>query len=585
MSSVKVEKVPRIFLEAYELWVERKPDSVALVNGDRKETWKDLDTRANSFARALLDLNIKRQDRIIVSTYPQSSLEFIETWYGARKIGVVSTYLNTRYIGDEIVHIVNISADASVVIVDKPKLPDVLKVKDKLKAKDIIVIGGDEGVPENVLVYEDLLKKKSGSKPEMPWTKPMPDDMDCFVMTTGTTGKPKGAVKYNAEHVLEIIHSQILFENMIEKVYDNLTSESALKRRYEKKGFRPGYFARALAFTGLRPDMMELRYGDEKFFITSPLPTGAGACHALAYLGLGASVLLPSSMSFNPQEVLKIAERERATGLLLAGDVIALPLVNELKRSHYNLSDLGLILSTGMIFTKDIKTATLKNIPSAIILDGHSLSEAFHIAVNVAIPGEEPHDYFETYSGVNVVLLDENGNIAKPGEPGEVVARREFRREEYFNEPEKTAKTFRVLKMPFQGIESLWVFTGDYGVYDKNGNYKLIGRSHDIINSGGLKVFAPEIAECIAKHPDVMQATVVGTPHERWGEAVTAVVKLKEGSKVTEQDIINFCKGKLADYKVPKRVVITNEPLPTDFLGKIRISEVKKIALEKLGLK
>ncbi len=586
MSSLKIIKeAPRTLFKVYETWAKRKPDFIALVNGKRKETWKELDERANKFARALLNLGIKRQDRIIVSTYPDSSIEFVETWYGAMKIGVVPTYLNTRYVGDEIVHIVNVSADASIVIVDKLRLPDILKVMDKLKARNIIVIGDGEGVPENILVYKDLMKKEPSTKPELPWPEPKPEDMHCFVMTTGTTGKPKGVVKYNAEHTTEVLHSVILFQAMTEKVYDRLSEKSALKRRYERKGIRPGYIAKLLSFVGMRPEALELAYDDERLLCVSPLTTGAGSCHTIAYLGLGASVILPASRSFSPQEILSLAESEKATTMLIAGDVMALPLVNELRRSHYELDELGLILSTGMKFSKQLKKALLELIPSAIIFDGHSLSEAYHIAINVTIPGEEPNEYFESYSTFNFVLLDENGEIVKPGEPGQVVARREFKREEYFNDPEKTAKTFKVLKMPFQETESLWVFTGDYGVFDERGRYKLIGRSHDIINTGGLKVFAPEVAECIAGIPDVAEVSVVGTPHERWGEAVTAVVRLKEGSKLKEEDIINYCKGKIANYKVPKRVIIVKEPLPRDFLGKIRIPEVKRIAMERLGLK
>ena len=568
--------------ELFEDIAKKRSDTIAVACGKEKVTWREFDKKANQVANALLELGVKRKDKIMVSTFFDKSIEFMEIFYGTMKLATVPTYLNYRYVKDEIAYVIN-NAEAAFIFIQEDLLPKVLEVKDKLRnIKNLVVIGEKENTPNGMYNFKELLEGSSDKKPSFGWDPPKPEETAYFLYTTGTTGKPKAVIESHKDNIIEAAHSLSFVERLIALKYNDMSEQLNVKKKYVEKNTNPRYTSTVLTFYGFDTDVIPDLFGGERYLCIPPLITAAGIAHSLVMLGSGNTVYYPSGKSLNPAEILGTIQEEKITSMLLAGDVIALPLVNVLKNEKYDTSSLAKIFSTGMKFSKTLKKTLLDLIPNTVILDMLSTSEAWYHSGNISIPGEEIKDAFFPTTPLHTVILSEKGKLVKIGEIGELVTFKEKKTFGYYRDPEKTEKTFRVIQMPFQANKGLWIFTGDYGTYDHEGRIKLYGRAHEIITTGGLKVFAPEVAQVIIDHPNVLDVAVVGTPHERWGEAVTAIVKLKSGTSSTEKDIIDFCRGKIADFKIPKRVVFAD--VPRDPMGKIPIKIARKLAMDKLGL-
>ncbi len=568
--------------------VKKHSDGIAIAYGDKKITWSILNEEANKASNMLLKLGINRQDKVMVSTYFDKALEFWSIWLGAFKIGVVPAYLNYRYVGDEIVYVVN-NADSKILFIQDDLVPKIMPIRDKLSVKHVIVIGDREKTPEGFLNYYELMKEVNANEPKPPWEPPKEDDTAFLLYTTGTTGKPKGVIYTQSDITRELIISYQTIHNnlgLILDKYGDKVRDLNIFRKFLSKGVHPHYFVYKLN-SDLDLDLIYSIYGGDKFLCPSPLVTAAGVAWTIAFWYLQHSVYYPVSRSFDPAEIVNMIEHEGISDMLLIGNAMALPIVDYLKKEgrKHDLSSLSAIYSTGMMFSSHLKKALLEYANKAVILDVLSSSEAFVQSVNVSLPGFEIKETFKPGIIDGVYILNDRFEVVKPGEIGEIVVLRHKRVGAYYNDPEKSAKTFRRMKLMFLPYEYLFVFTGDIGTYDENGEIKLMGRSHEIIDTGGLKVFAPEVAELLVRHPAVADAYVLGVPHERWGQMVVALVQLKPGyeGKVTEDELIRYCKQNMADYKCPKRIIFTQ--IPRDPMGKVPITLARQIAQEKLQTK
>jgi fatty-acyl-CoA synthase len=573
MSEVKMA------LDAFSLYREKRPDHVALICGEDTRTWKEFDERANQVANALLEHGIKTGQKVGISVIFDRSIEFMETFYGAMKLGIIPYYLNYRFTGEEARYVIE-NADTSFLFSEDKLLPTIQGVKDKLKnIKEYVVIGEKENVPEGMIHFEELVSEQPKTPPNFDWEKPKPDD-DCrwFQYTTGTTGMPKGA-SLSPKGFISFLSGN--FASQYERLalkYDKIAETANVK----KMKIHPERMAQILAYDMLNVDRLIELFGDEVFLCLAPLITAAGTDHSMMFLTLGFTVAFPSGTRLDPDEVLRTIEKRKVTRMLVTGDTMALPIIERLKKNGYNTSSLGWTYSTGVKCSKNVKKAFLDLIPTTVILDGLSSTEAWYHSFNLSVPGEEPEEMlFDPRLPQTVVVVNDEGKLVEPGEKGEIISLKECT-EWYYKDPEKTKETFKEIQMPFQEEKSLWVFTGDYGTVDEKGRIVFIGRGAEVIDSGGLKVFTPEVRDVIVSHPNVQDAAVIGTPHERWGETVTAIIQLKEGASLTKEEIVDYCREKLADYKLPRRVVFAK--VPRDPQGKIPIKEAVKLAKKELRL-
>jgi fatty-acyl-CoA synthase len=578
----------RTVLDVINEIVRKHPGDVAIGYGGRKVTWSMLNEEANRAANLLLRLGVGRQDKVMVSVYTDKALEYWSIWLGAFKIGVVPAYLNYRYVGDEIVYVVN-NADSKILFIQDDLLPKIMPIRDKLSVKHVVVIGDREKTPEGFLNYYELMKEVNANEPKPPWEPPKEDDTAFLLYTTGTTGKPKGVIYTYSDIVRDIIaFIQVVFDDLglILDKYGDRVRDLNIFRKFISKGIHPHYFVNKLNFD-FDSDFIYNIFGGDKFLMAAPLVTAIGIAATLAFWHLQHSIYYPVNRSFSPAEIVDIIEREGISQMLIVGNAMALPIVDYLKKESrkHDLSSLSVIGSIGMIFSSHLKKALLEYANKAVILDLLGSSETVVHSINISLPSFEIKETFRPGAIDRVYILNDRFEVVKPGEIGEIVALKHRRVSAYYNDPEKSAKTFRRMKLMFLPYEYLFVFTGDVGTYDENGEIKLMGRSHEIIDTGGLKVFAPEVAELLVRHPAVADAYVLGVPHERWGQMVVALVQLKPGyeGKVTEDELIRYCKQNMADYKCPKRIIFTQ--IPRDPTGKVPIEPARRIAQEKLQTK
>jgi acyl-CoA synthetase (AMP-forming)/AMP-acid ligase II len=270
-------------------------------------------------------------------------------------------------------------------------------------------------------------------------------------------------------------------------------------------------------------------------------------------------------------------EREKVTALTIVGDAFGRPLADELRRRRYDVSSLRLLTSGGAILTAALKRELLALLPGVRILDALGSSESGQQASHSSTreSGARTGDF--ALQPDSLVLREDLSGPLPPGsaESG-WLARRGCVPLGYYGDPEKTRATFPVV----DGVR--WAVPGDRARLEADGTLRLLGRDSVTINTGGEKVFAEEVEHALKHHPAVYDAVVVGTPHPRWGQQVTALVRLRAGERASEASLREFVGAHLAGYKVP-RVVLFVDELVRAPSGKADYRWARSTALERLA--
>jgi acyl-CoA synthetase (AMP-forming)/AMP-acid ligase II len=288
-----------------------------------------------------------------------------------------------------------------------------------------------------------------------------------------------------------------------------------------------------------------------------PFMHGAAHWAAFTMFHAGGTVVVQTCVDrLDPHDIWSTVEREKATALTIVGDAFARPLLDQLRKQEYDLSSLRLVTSGGAIFTAALKQELLDFLPQIKILDALGSSEsgtqASHYSSKAtgAATGQ-----FDMNEG-NVVLRDDLSGLLERGsrETG-WLARTGHVPLAYYMDEEKSHKTFPVV----DGVR--YSVPGDRALLEPDGRLKLLGRDSVTINSGGEKIFAEEVELALKDHPMVYDAVVCGTPNERWGSQVTAIVQLREGERVSEDELKQCAHESLAAYKLPKAFVFVDHIL------------------------
>lgn len=593
----------------------------AFIQGDRTLTWNEFNRRCNRLARGLEELGVRKGERIAILGF--NSIEWMEIYFAASKVGAVPVNVNPRFVEQEIKYILE-DSDAVVAFVEQPYVDVASKIKGDLPLLKHIVIY-DVGreitdLPTGTVSYDDLFSYDDSN----PRVDVFNDDFCYLMYTGGTTGFPKGTVWDGEQRVRGL---DMMLVNNIIPIVDRLAElpdeavhgisvlfssneriVAALDRMLTSRTFRriiksetcKAAFLNFFKFTAGNPYALKvlgaLQREGIRFLCSAPLFHGAGYEGAFTYLGSIAAtiVFLPTPHPFVPREFWETIERHRVHTCVIVGDAFALPLVEELRRAEkegkgYDLSSLWAIVSSGVRWSPHIKKELLERIPGVLLVDSMGTSEssgAFAAITSSVDKKIRPAGANISRKGLyrrqvfpcRVYNPETNRDVVPgSGEIGEFLYGG-YMALGYWKCPRKTANDFRVID------GERWFFAGDEGTVDEEGNFNLIGRGGSyLINTGGEKVYSEEVEEIIKSHPKVYDVAVVGIPDPRWGQAVTALVELREGESASEEDIIEYCRTRMAGYKRPRHIFFV-ERVPRSSSGKIDRSLALQVLAERFNL-
>jgi acyl-CoA synthetase (AMP-forming)/AMP-acid ligase II len=504
--------------------MQPEPDRRAYIYQGREISFKEVDDATDHVACGLLNLGIKKGDRIGIIGLNQP--EWIFAYFAAAKIGAVVVGLNVRYRDVELDYILNQSETRAVItLADLGGMMDYVAFFDGFRSrvptvKDYIFIGGTgfdgshtfDGLM-NTPVDRDALDKAQASV--------TPDDLMIIIYTSGTTGRPKGAA---------------------------ITHKSQLAS------------ARAQALhTKITPDEM----------VPLALPfnhVGGITCGLLTtLLGRGACDLIPM---FDPNQIIEKAKVNPPTIMPGVPTMHTLLLMNE-NISTLNSENVRVVITGGSNAEPALLNTLYKTFPKATVMNLYGLSESS--GALVLSPWDSDFDTTVRSIGkpigdFQVKVVDKQGNQLPAGEVGELYFKGDAVASEYFKMPDETAQTF--------GTDG-WLRTGDMGYVDENGYITLMGRLKEMYIQGGFNVYPVEVENLLSKHPKVAMVAGIGVPDPVLGEIGRYYIVPKPGEEPTEDEIRAYCKEHMADYKVPKQIVFRQE-LPLTPVGKIMKAQLKE---------
>jgi acyl-CoA synthetase (AMP-forming)/AMP-acid ligase II len=488
------------------------PDRVAVKDLRRKLTNAQLEERANRLANAFAGLGLGKGDRVAI--YAHNCLEWMEIYAACAKSGVIAVPVNFRLSGPEMRAIVE-DCGAGVLLVGA-ELVDVVGAQRAtlpLRPSGYVQIGGDRLQP-GFRDYEDLL---SFGSPRRPRTRVEPEDTWTLMYTSGTTGKPKGAIRSHQSYALFYLLNSIEFG-----------------------------FSR-----------------DDVGLTVMPLCHVNSVFYAFVFTYLGGTVCVYDRRSFDPEHLLGVLADEGITFTSLVPTHYTMLLdVPAAVREARNLEAVSKLLISSAPARRETKLAIMECFPNSRLFEAYGSTEAGLVTLL------RPEQQFEKLGSIGreivgtsrIRLLDSEGLEVPEGEVGEMFARTPTAFDGYWNNPQATERAL------FDGYCS----AGDLARRDADGFYTLVDRKSNMIITGGEKVYPSEVEQVLGTHPDVGEVAVIGVPDVKWGEAVTAVVVPREGHLPTVAALVEFARGQLAGYKVPRNVTFLRpDEMPRTPTGKL----------------
>ncbi|MFC5182836.1 acyl-CoA synthetase [Actinomadura harenae] len=504
--------------DLFEIVAAAVPDKTAIVSGDRRLTYRELDERANRLAHHLAANGVGPGDTVSLLSYNRA--EWLEAQIGVYKLRAVPVNVNYRYTADELAYVIA-DSDSAALVGERTLIARLGDARGKLAdLRHVLVIedGSDEVVPDATR-YEDAL---AAASPANDFGERSADDL-YLLYTGGTTGMPKGVMWRHEDIFLAAMGGGNPIGNPIP------TPETLSTKVLD---------------------------GGLTTLVCAPLMHGAGMWVAWVALTSGSTLVLWTGRSFDAAKVLALAAGEKVVTLNAVGDVMVRPLIAELEAhpGRHDLSALLVLATGGAVTSPDVKARLHELVPSLLmILDAFGGSETGASGQAVA-PSGDGHPRFVPRADDTAVL----DHLLRPvaagsGEIGQL-ARRGRIPLGYWNDEAKTARTFVTDE---HGVR--WALQGDMARIDPDGAIVLLGRGSLVINTGGEKVFVEEVEAALKTHPAVYDALVVGVPDERLGSRVAAAVSLAPGASATPEELTAHTRTTLAGYKVPRDIRIVDE--------------------------
>ena len=514
--------------DAFEVVADAIPDHPALVTDQAHMTYRQLDERATRLANHLTGIGIAAGEH--VGIHAANCAEWVEAYYACCKISAVPINVNFRYVEAELRYLYE-NAECVAVIVGAEFVDALESVRDALpKVRMVLVIG-----PQ----YEAALAAASG---ERDGRERSPDDL-YLLYTGGTTGMPKGVVWRHEDLLLAALNSG--------------------------RGGRPIE----------RPEQLGQEAaaapGQARLMALGPMMHGGGQWVMGNAFTMGGVFVLYTGARFDPHAVWRLAERSKANSVSTIGDAMARPLADALAdgTADYDLSNLFSIGNGGAPLSAGVRNELKAVLPNVIILDSYGASETG--AAGSRADDGAGHSAPRFNVGPDTTVLSDDGRRCAEGEVGKL-ARSGHIPLGYFKDAVKTAETFPV----FAGKR--WVVPGDFAQIESDGSITVLGRGSVSINSGGEKIFPEEVEAALKQHPAVYDAVVVGTPSERWGQQVTALVALRPAMNPSVAELVAHTRTLVADYKAPKAIEFVPEVVRTA-VGKADYRWAYDEAVRRLG--
>ncbi len=579
--------------------VNKRPDRACIIHGDRIYTFRETNERINAIANALLDMGVKKGDKIAAGLY--NCPQLIETWMAAFKLGAVAVNINYRLTPDEIRHVLEDSGTRWLVI-DEDLVDAVNQIRPQLPGLEKCIVVGAEPC-EPMLAYEKLVRDYPKSEPAIAW-EVRADDLAQLFYTGGTTGMPKGVMHTHTSNLgitdafsvngilmgafraiatgegyKEVIDQWLgivvgLAPHMPHFVISALAAvlKTEVARRILANRLVQKAMQRTLFFLWKRPPLIS-NVMPMKHLIASPI------IHGVAWWGgglicpvTGFTLVLEEPKHFDPAEALRMVEKYKVNLLGLVGDKFSRMVLRVPDIDSYDCSSLAMIGSSGAHWTAEVKAELHSHFPHAMLIDHLGSTESPAVSTGVYFKGDE---YRRLGPGdVEVKVVDEDGKEVAPGESGTIMVKSDVAGLGYYGDEEKSKQTW--------GVMDGWVSTGDSGTFDEKGNIIIFGRGSEIIISGGVKIWAEEVESVIGQHGGVQDVIVFGVPDPEWGESVMAAIVMKEGETCSEVEITDFVKERIASFKKPRYVTFVEE-LPELPFGKIRRGLVKEMFKDYLA--
>ncbi|MPY92898.1 MAG: AMP-binding protein [Acidimicrobiia bacterium] len=532
------------FATVWESIADVIPDHAAVVQGARRVSWREYDERAARLAAAMVAAGLGPDAKI--GLYLYNCPEYCEANYAGMKLRGVPVNVNYRYLDDELRYLLD-NADAEAVVYHTSLADRIARVRAQLpKLKLLVEVDDGPGHVDGAVAYEDLLAAHE------PMARIPRGEHDVHIVYTGgTTGMPKGTM-------------------------------------YEIGPFTANYLAIAPPLLGL-PAITDP--ADAAPLAAQLVAEGRGlvalpACPLMHATGLwvglliphllGSTVVLAESRSLDVAELLETVEREGVTELVIVGDSVARPVLHGLEDARaagraYALSRLTLVVSTGAMFSKEVKQGLFEHLPHLFVIDILGATEGTMAMQFFTKDLLSDTASFNLGAGVRVFADD-----GRPVEPGSgvigMVATTGSIPVGYYKDPEKSARTFREI----DGVR--YSFPGDYATVEADGSITLLGRGSNVINTGGEKVFPEEVEEALKTHPAVFDALVFGVPDERFGTRISAVVSPGRSTAApSAEELISHVKTRLAGFKAPRDVHVV-ETVPRAPNGKADYPSAKALA-------
>ncbi|MBV8968804.1 MAG: AMP-binding protein [Verrucomicrobia bacterium] len=487
------------------------PGKIGARDLTRSLTFRRWNDRSCKLANALVRLGLQKGDRIAVLAY--NCLEWMEIYAAVAKAGLVVVPVNFRLIGSEARYIVENSEAKAIIIQD-----DLLDRIETIRAERLI--SGDKYIhfggrtPPGYRSYEDLLAMGAWSEPSI---ETGPNDPFALLYTSGTTGKPKGAIRTSGSLVLLAYLAQVDW----------------------------GFSRNDLGLL-----VMPMCHANSLFFAHIFAACGAASC-------------IYDRKSFEPEHLLRTLASHKFTftSLVPTHYIMMLGLPESVKRK-LNVESVTKLLISSAPARQDTKLALMEYFRRSQLYEAYGSTEAGWVTLL------RPEDQLTKLGSIGreclgsgrIKLLDAGGNEVIDGGVGELYSRTPYAFQGYWKLPDKTAEAFR----------GAYCTVGDMAWRDEDGYYYLADRKSNMIISGGENVYPSEVEQVLGAHPKVKDVAAIGVPHEKWGEAVHVVVVLHQDQRATECDILGWCKNRIAGYKRPRSIsFIAEDEMPRTATGKV----------------
>jgi 3-oxocholest-4-en-26-oate---CoA ligase len=524
--------------DLYEIVAEAVPDRPALVAGNRRLTYAQLDERANRFAHHLLERGVAPGEKVAIYSWDRA--EWLEAMLGTYKARAVPVNVNYRYVADEARYILD-NSDSVVVVHERAFAPLLAAIRTELpKVRHSVVIEDGSNAEAHAILYEDALAEASPAREFEPRS---PDDL-YLLFTGGTTGVPKG-VMWRSEDIFFAALGGGGFGQPPISTPEELAERS------------PAEDARSIAM------------------VNAPLMHGGGQWVTFITLYAGGTVVLNTNRHFDPDWIWRTVERERCNSVMVVGDAMGRPLAEALAApgASYDTSSVILVGSGGAILSPAVKEQLRAQLPNAMVMDSFGASETGATGSVYDTDGPAAGPRFTM--GEFMTVLDEELRPVAPGSGAVgLLARRGHIPLGYYKDDAKTAGTFVTA-----ADGTRWVVPGDFATIEADGTITMLGRGSVCINTGGEKVYPEEVEAALKSHPDVFDAVVVGVPDERYVERVAALVQARPAAEPSLEELQSHCREKLAGFKLPRLLVLA-EAIPRTPVGKPDYRAAKAAATE-----